>query len=140
MDPADASFTPTYLAYAGEIIALFSSQIAAAYATFMAIENAVYFLYAGYSPTFDLWGLWELIIVFMYIAWALGISITGYVEAAFLWEKYEAMELADETMTWSDGCKFLALGFLIGGGASISGSSLATSSDAMLKWFDAKTD
>ena len=154
MDPADAQFTPTYLAYAGELIALVSSQLAAAYATVHAIESAVifltsgtvlsnnqfYFLYAGYSSTFDLWGLWELIVVFMFITWALGISITGYVEAAFLWEKYETLELAGKTITMSEGFKYLALGMLIGGGTWISGLALGDSANHMLRWFDEKED
>ena len=55
MDPAMAQWTPQFLAYAGDLIALVASQLAAAYAGVKAIEAAVsfdkafYYNYAGYS-------------------------------------------------------------------------------------------
>jgi hypothetical protein len=42
-DPAMAQWTPQFLAYAGDLIALVSSQLAAAYAGVKSIEAAVSF-------------------------------------------------------------------------------------------------
>merc|ERR1719498_717240 len=68
MDPAMAQWTPQFLAYAGDLIALVASQLAAAYAGVKAIEAAVhfdkgfYYVYAGASSTGNLLGLWELLL------------------------------------------------------------------------------
>merc|ERR1719240_2296406 len=48
MDPAMAQWTPQFLAYAGDLIALVASQLAAAYAGVKAIEAAVRFDKAFY--------------------------------------------------------------------------------------------
>merc|ERR1719240_827470 len=116
MDPAMAQWTPQFLAYAGDLIALVASQLAAAYAGVKAIEAAVrfdkafYYTYAGYSSTGNLLGLWELLAVVLFLTWSLGISIAGYVEGALLWERYEAMETVGQTVTIVEGYKYLALG------------------------------
>merc|ERR1719240_2555438 len=116
MDPAMAQWTPQFLAYAGDLIALVASQLAAAYAGVKAIEAAVrfdkafYYTYAGYSSTGNLLGLWELLAVGLFLTWSLGISLAGYVEGALLWERYEAMETVGQTVTIVEGYKYLALG------------------------------
>merc|ERR1712084_98579 len=59
MDPAMAQWTPQFLAYAGDLIALVASQLAAAYAGVKAIEAAVsfsegfYYQYRGGSDLGD---------------------------------------------------------------------------------------
>merc|ERR1719460_53684 len=116
MDPAMAQWTPQFLAYAGDLIALVASQLAAAYAGVKSIEAAVsftngfYYTYAGYSTTGNLLGLWELLSVILFLTWALGISVAGYIEGALLWERYEAMETVGQTITIVEGYKYLALG------------------------------
>merc|ERR1719502_2532192 len=73
MDPAMAQWTPQFLAYAGDLIALVASQLAAAYAGAKAIEAAVsfskgfYYQYAGYSEMGDYLGLWELLAVILFL-------------------------------------------------------------------------
>merc|ERR1712046_536878 len=141
-DPAMAQWTPQFLAYAGDLIALVSSQLAAAYAGVKSIEASVHFLtgfyytYSGASDTGDLLGLWELLAVVLFLTWSLGISIVGYVEGALLWERYEAMEAAGQTVTVVQGYKYLALGCVIGIGAWISGLSLGDSAKELLGFFD----
>merc|ERR1719440_247663 len=104
MDPAMAQWTPQFLAYAGDLIALVASQLAAAYAGVKSIEAAVhfdkgfYYTYAGASQTGDYLGLWELLAVILFLTWSLAISIVGYVEGALLWQRYEAMEAAGLTV------------------------------------------
>merc|ERR1719502_350899 len=118
MDPAMAQWTPQFLAYAGDLIALVASQLAAAYAGVKAIEAAVhfdkgfYYTYSGASTIGDYLGLWELLAVILFLTWSLAISIVGYVEGALLWERYEVMEAAGQTITIVQGYKYLALGFL----------------------------
>merc|ERR1712160_176986 len=130
MDPAMAQWTPQFLAYAGDLIALVASQLAAAYAGVKAIEAAVhfdsgfYYTYAGYSSTGNLLGLWELLSVVLFLTWSLGISVAGYIEGALLWERYEAMETVGKTVTIVEGYKYHALGCVIGVGAWISGLAL----------------
>lgn len=142
MDPAMAQWTPQFLAYAGDLIALVASQLAAAYAGVKAIEAAVHFdkgffyNYAGASQIGDYLGLWELLSVILFLTWSLGISIVGYVEGAMLWEKYEAMETTGQTITIVEGYKYLALGCVIGVGAWISGLALGDSADKLLGFFD----
>lgn len=142
MDPAMAQWTPQFLAYAGDLIALVASQLAAAYAGVKAIEAAVnfdkgfYYTYAGASSTGNLLGLWELLSVILFLTWSLGISIVGYVEGALLWEKYEAMETVGKTVTIVEGYKYLALGMVIGAGAWISGLALGDSANKLLTFFD----
>merc|ERR1719502_1366563 len=115
MDPAMAQWTPQFLAYAGDLIALVASQLAAAYAGVKSIEASVHFLtgfyyqYSGASTTGDYLGLWELLSVVLFLTWSLAISIVGYVEGALLWERYEAMEAAGTTFTIVQGYKYLAL-------------------------------
>jgi len=142
MDPAMAQWTPQFLAYAGDLIALVASQLAAAYAGVKAIEAAVkfdkafYYNYAGYSTTGNLLGLWELLAVVLFLTWSLGISIAGYVEGALLWERYEAMETVGQTVTIVEGYKYLALGCVIGVGAWISGLALGDSAEKLLNFFN----
>merc|ERR1711975_147145 len=142
MDPAMAQWTPQFLAYAGDLIALVASQLAAAYAGVKSIEASVHFLtgfyftYSGASNTGDLLGLWELLAVVLFLTWSLAISIVGYVEGALLWERYEVMEAAGQTVTIVQGYKYLALGCVIGIGAWISGLSLGDSAQELLGFFD----
>merc|ERR1712054_104472 len=146
MDPAMAQWTPQFLAYAGDLIALVASQLAAAYAGVKAIEAAVhfdkgfYYVYAGASSTGNLLGLWELLSVILFLTWSLGISILGYVEGALLWERYEAMETVGQTVTIVEGYKYLALGCVIGVGAWISGLALGDSAAKLLGFFDEYDD
>merc|ERR1711898_26473 len=62
-DPALTQWTPQFLAYAGDLIALVASQVAAAYAGVKSIEASVHFLtgfyyqYRGASQTGDYLGL-----------------------------------------------------------------------------------
>lgn len=141
-DPAMAQWTPQFLAYAGDLIALVASQLAAAYAGVKSIEASVHFLtgfyytYSGASNTGDLLGLWELLAVVLFLTWSLAISVVGYVEGALLWERYEAMEAAGTTVTIVQGYKYLALGCVIGIGAWISGLSLGDSAAELLGFFD----
>merc|ERR1719240_286082 len=142
MDPAMAQWTPQFLAYAGDLIALVASQLAAAYAGVKSIEAAVsfasgfYHQYSGASTTGDYLGLWELLSVILFLTWSLAISIVGYVEGALLWERYEVMEAAGQTITIVQGYKYLALGCVIGIGAWISGLSLGDSASELLGFFD----
>jgi len=141
-DPALAQWTPQFLAYAGDLIALVASQLAAAYAGVKSIEASVHFLtgfyytYSGYSANGDLLGLWELLAVVLFLTWSLGISVVGYIEGALLWERYETMEQAGQTVTIVQGYKYLALGCVIGVGAWISGLSLGDSAQELLGFFD----
>merc|ERR1719482_1112004 len=141
-DPSMAQWTPQFLAYAGDLIALVASQLAAAYAGVKSIEAAVsfskgfYYQYSGASTVGDYLGLWELLAVILFLTWSLAISIVGYVEGALLWERYEAMEAAGTTVTIVQGYKYLALGCVIGIGAWISGLSLGDSADELLGFFD----
>ena len=137
-----AQWTPQFLAYAGDLIALIASQLAAAYAGVKSIEAAVsfekgfYYEYAGASQLGDYLGLWELLAVILFLTWSLGISIVGYVEGALLWQRYEAMEAAGLTVTVVEGYKYLALGCVIGMGAWISGLALGDSAEKLLGFFD----
>merc|ERR1711998_89628 len=141
-DPALAQWTPQFLAYAGDLIALVASQLAAAYAGVKSIEASVHFLtgfyytYSGYSANGDLLGLWELLAVILFLTWSLGISVVGYIEGALLWERYETMEANGTTVTIVQGYKYLALGCVIGIGAWISGLSLGDSAQELLGFFD----
>ena len=145
-DPAMAQWTPQFLAYAGDLIALVSSQLAAAYAGVKSIEASVHFLtgfyykYSGASDTGDLLGLWELLAVVLFLTWSLAISVVGYIEGALLWERYEAMEAAGTTVTIVQGYKYLALGCVIGIGAWISGLALGDSAQELLGFFDNYAD
>merc|ERR1719502_2354750 len=142
MDPSMAQWTPQFLAYAGDLIALVASQLAAAYAGVKAIEAAVhfdkgfYYDYSGSSQIGDYLGLWELLSVVLFLTWSLAISIVGYVEGALLWQRYEAMEAAGLTVTIVEGYKYLALGCVIGVGAWISGLALGDSANKLLGFFD----
>merc|ERR1719240_1341252 len=146
MDPSMAQWTPQFLAYAGDLIALIASQLAAAYAGVKSIEAAVhfdkgfYYTYSGYSSTGNLLGLWELLAVVLFLTWSLAISVVGYVEGALLWERYEAMEAQGTTVTIVQGYKYLALGCVIGIGAWISGLSLGDSAQELLGFFDNYAD
>jgi len=146
MDPSMAQWTPQFLAYAGDLIALVASQLAAAYAGVKSIEAAVsftngfYYTYSGASETGDYLGLWELLAVILFLTWSLSISIVGYVEGALLWQRYEAMEAAGLTVTVVEGYKYLALGCVIGMGAWISGLALGDSAGKLLGYFDAYAD
>merc|ERR1712178_585813 len=145
-DPALAQWTPQFLAYAGDLIALVASQLAAAYAGVKAIEAAVsftngfYYTYAGYSNPGNLLGLWERLAVVLFLTWSLGISVAGYIEGALLWERYEAMETVGQTVTIVEGYKYLALGCVIGVGAWISGLALGDSAAKLLGFFDEYSD
>merc|ERR1711998_614501 len=114
-DPALAQWTPQFLAYAGDLIALVASQLAAAYAGVKSIEASVsfvtgfYYEYRGASTIGDYLGLWE---------------------------RYEAMEAAGQTLTIVQGYKYLALGCVIGIGAWISGLSLGDSAAELLGFFN----
>merc|ERR1712010_15484 len=145
-DPAMAQWTPQFLAYAGDLIALVASQLAAAYAGVKSVEAAVsftngfYYTYSGASQIGDYLGLWELLAVILFLTWSLGISIAGYVEGALLWERYEVMEAAGQTITIVQGYKSLALGCVIGIGAWISGLALGDSANELLGFFDNYSD
>merc|ERR1711898_56398 len=95
-----------------------------------------YYTYSGASNTGDLLGLWELLAVILFLTWSLAISVVGYVEGALLWERYETMEAAGQTVTIVQGYKYLALGCVIGVGAWISGLALGDSAKELLGFFD----
>merc|ERR1711907_309135 len=145
-DPAMAQWTPQFLAYAGDLIALVASQLAAAYAGVKSIEASVsflkgfYYTYRGGSTIGDYLGLWELLAVVLFLTWSLAISVVGYIEGALLWERYEAMEAAGTTVTIVQGYKYLALGSVIGIGAWISGLALGDSANELLGFFDNYAD
>lgn len=146
MDPAMKFWTPCLLAYAGDLIALIASQMAAAYAAVHAIEAAVhfdigfYYIYAGSSDQGDQLGFYELLSVILFLTWALGISIVGYIEGALLWDRYVSMEVAGATMSIVDGYKYLALGMVVGMGAWISGLALGDSANKLIGFFDEYAD
>ena len=81
-------------------------------------------------------GLYELLSVCAFLTWSLGISIAGYVEASMLWEKFEKIEKDGKSISQLQGYKFLALGFIIGIGAWISGLALGDSAAELLGFFD----
>merc|ERR1711981_195611 len=138
------SLTPNFYAYAGDIVALLLSQLAAAYAGVKTIDAAVggsgsfkyYYQYAHKSDLGNWLGLYELLATLFFLTWTLGISILGYVEADMMWVKFEDMQKAGTTMTLLDGYKYLALGFIIGIGAWISGLALGDSCEELLGWYD----
>merc|ERR1711990_142223 len=134
--------TPVFYAYAGDLIALVLSQLAAAYAAVKTIDASVhttsgfFYLWRGGSSTGDFMGLYELLATLGFLTWSLIISILGYVEAALLWQKYEDMEKNGVAMTQIKGYKFLALGFIVGIGAWISGLAHGDSCAELLGFFD----
>lgn len=146
MDPALTQWTPQFLAYSGELIALVCSQLASAYAGVKSLEAAVhfgtgyYYQYSGASTLGDLLGLWELLSVILFLTWSLAISIVGYVEGALLWDRYSTMEATGNIITIVQGYKYLALGCVIGIGAWISGLALGESAHELLGFFDNYTD
>ena len=83
--------TPVFYAYAGDLIALVLSQLAAAYAAVKTIDASVhttsgfFYLWRGGSSTGDFMGLYELLATLGFLTWSLIISIVGYVEASMLW-------------------------------------------------------
>ena len=81
-------------------------------------------------------GVYELLAVLGFLTWGLLISIVGYVEAAFMWQKFDDMQAANIPMTQIHGYKFLALGFIVGVGAWISGLALGDSCAELLGFFD----
>merc|ERR1711981_559094 len=83
------SLTPAFYAYAGDIVALLLSQLAAAYAAVKTIDAAVnlsngsynyYYQYAHGSAMGNWLGLSELLAVLFFLTWTLAISLVGYVE------------------------------------------------------------
>ena len=116
--------------------------MAAAYAAVKTIDASVhttsgfFYLWKGGSATGDFMGLYELLATLAFLSWSLVISIVGYIEAAMLWQKYEDMEKAGKAITQIQGYKFLALGFVIGIGAWISGLALGDSCAELLGFFD----
>ena len=134
--------TPVFYAYSGDLIALVLSQLAAAYAAVKTIDASVhttsgfFYNWRGGSSMGDYMGLYELLATLAFLTWSLVISIVGYVEAAQLWQKYEDMEKNGVAMTQIHGYKFLALGFIIGIGAWISGLALGDSCAELLGFFD----
>ena len=76
----------------------------------------------------------------LFLTWALGISIIGYVEGALLWDRYVALETAGATMSIIDGYKYLALGCVVGMGAWISGLALGDSANKLIGFFDEYAD
>jgi hypothetical protein len=139
------SLTGPFYAYAGNIVALLLSQLAAAYAAVKTVDAAVsltngsynyYYNYAHGSTIGNYLGLYELLAVLFFLTWTLAISLVGYVEADMLWAKYEKMEKDGVSMTLLMGYKYLALGFIIGIGAWISGLALGDSASELLGWYD----
>ena len=81
-------------------------------------------------------GVYELLAVLGFLTWGLLISVVGYVEAALMWAKFDDMQANGQTMTQIHGYKFLALGFIVGVGAWISGMTLGESCPELLGFFD----
>jgi len=135
-------FTPVFYAYSGDIIALVLSQLAAAYAAVKTIDASVhtdsgfFYTWRGGSSIGDFMGLYELFATLSFLTWSLLISIVGYIEAALLWQKFEDLEKEGKNMSQVMGYKFLALGFIIGIGAWISGLALGDSAAELLGFFD----
>merc|ERR1719240_468705 len=134
--------TPIFYAYGGDLMALVMSQMAAAYAIVKTIDSSVHttgrFFYQqrGFSSIGDYMGVYELLAVLGFLTWGLLISIIGYIEAALMWAKFDEMQANNVTMTQIHGYKFLALGFIVGVGAWISGLTLGESCPELLGFFD----
>lgn len=137
------SLSPNFYAYAGDIAALVLSQLAAAYAAVKSIDAVLetagsfsyYYQYAHKSSLGNWLGLYQLLAVLFFLTWSLAISLVGYVEADMMWVKFEDMQKTNHTMTELEGYKFLALGFIIGVGAWISGLALGDSAAELLGWY-----
>ena len=116
--------------------------MAAAYAIVKTIDASVhttkgfFYDFRGGSSIGDFMGVYELLAVLGFLTWGLLISIVGYVEAAFMWQKFDDMQAANIPMTQIHGYKFLALGFIVGVGAWISGLALGDSCAELLGFFD----
>lgn len=137
------SLSPNFYAYAGDIAALVLSQLAAAYAAVKSIDAVLgtagsfsyYYQYAHKSSLGNWLGLYELLATLFFLTWTLAISLVGYVEADMMWVKFEDMQKAGTAMTELEGYKFMALGFIIGVGAWISGLALGDSAAELLGWY-----
>jgi hypothetical protein len=134
--------TPAFYAYAGDIVAIVLSQLAAAYAAVKTVDAGVkttdrsfYYQYAHGSGIGNFLGLYELLAILFFLTWTLAICLVGYVEADLLWAKYREMEKNNTAMTLLQGYKFLALGFIIGVGAWISGLALGDSAEELIGWY-----
>ena len=83
--------TPIFYAYAGDLMALMMSQLAAAYAAVCTINASIhtnsgfFYKWRGGSAIGDFMGIWELIAVLSFLLWSLVISVVGYVEAGLIW-------------------------------------------------------
>merc|ERR1711934_1345025 len=138
------SLSPNFYAYAGDIAALVLSQLAAAYAAVKSIDAVLetagsfsyYYQYAHKSSLGNWLGLYQLLAVLFFLTWSLAISLVGYVEADMMWVKFEDMQKTNHTMTELEGYKGLALGFIVGVGAWISGLALGDSATELLNFFD----
>ena len=101
---ADA-LTPTFYAYAGTIVSMILTQLAAAYAIVQTIDASVhttsgfFYLWRGGSFIGDYLGIFELISVLWFLTWAVAISVVGYIETNLLWAKLEDYQVKGATLT-----------------------------------------
>jgi len=135
-------------AYAGDLVALVLTQLAAAYAIVKTIDATIHtskgfaFLYRGGSDMANYMGLYELISVLVYLSWSLMISIVGYIQAGLLYQQYDdRIQGANKgdfgvAIGETDGYKYLALGCIIGAGAWISSLMLGDSASKLLGFYD----
>merc|ERR1712139_33417 len=136
------ALSPEFYAYAGDIVALLLSQLAAAYAAVKTIDAAYatgsymyYWQYAHWSSIGNYLGLYELLAVLFFLTWTLGISVLRYVEGDMMWAKFEDNYKKGVKLTVLDGYKYLALGFIIGVGAWVSGLALGDSANELITWY-----
>lgn len=96
----DGWFGPEFLIYFGNFIALIVAMSSAAYVATKSIDaavstsNAFAAVYRNSTDLGNLLGLWELLIITLFLAWSLTVTIMGFITAADIHDLTTAREVA----------------------------------------------
>lgn len=138
---ADKLGTSFYL-YFGNFIAWSFSAIGAAYAITKIVYASIstgnagkWYNYKGNSEIGDYIGLWNLLTAGFYIVWAAGIAMMGFEQSNMIWTRWTKMQKAGTPLDEVEAYKYLAMSFIIGGGAMISGYAMGDNASELFGFF-----
>merc|ERR1712224_342334 len=123
--------SPVYNSYAGVIIAILFSNLAAMYVAVMTVHagmdwiKGLFFQYHNANALSCFLGIYEMGFILLNFLWAQSISFLGYYMGYAMWNEIGKIQVVEKrNVEPNDGMKFLILGMEMAVGAWIAGLAL----------------
>lgn len=135
---------PVFYAYLANFLVATSAQLSMAYALLLFVKASVtnlgfFYTYDNITTLGDYFGLYEMVVLLMYVGWSGVWSVAGNYLALIMWlniDAYEDPKTHVNKLTTIQGYKYLLVGIIFSLGGWISALGLGESLGNLLNWFD----